>query len=72
MLRRFEEAIEGLVRRVSYDAKSLCDRMGSIADEDDFTSRLAQDIERSTNGMQISGVRFTAITKKKRLGGTRL
>jgi hypothetical protein len=64
MLRDFDDAIDGVVRRVGYDAYSLCERIGSIADEDDFTSRLAEDIERSLDNTLIGGVHFTAFTKK--------
>jgi hypothetical protein len=64
MFRRFDDAIDGVVRRVGYDASSLCRRIESIADEDDFTSRLAQNIERSLDDRLIGGVYFTAFTKK--------
>jgi hypothetical protein len=70
MLRGFDLAIEGVVRRVAYDARSLCDRIDSIADEDDFTSRLAEKIEISLNGKLIDGVRFTALTKKLKWRGS--
>jgi hypothetical protein len=64
MLRDLEDAVEGVVRRMGYDASAICQRIDSIADEDDFTSRLAQDIERSLDGKLIGRVRFTAYTKK--------
>lgn len=64
MFRGFEDAIDGVLRRISYDANSLCQRIDSIADEDDFTSRLAENIEQSLDGTLIGGVRFTAFTKK--------
>jgi hypothetical protein len=44
--------------------------MKSIADEDDFTSRLAQSIQQSLNGRLIGGVRFSAYTKKLKSRGS--
>jgi hypothetical protein len=69
MLDLFQQAIDGLIGRIGYDANSLCKRIGGLADEDDFTSRLAQDIERSISRKQIGSVKFTVLTKRLKWRG---
>jgi hypothetical protein len=69
MLHRYSDAIENVVQRISYDAKSLCwriprHRVDSISDEDDFTSRLATKIESSLKNLNVGGLRWSAVTHR--------
>lgn len=65
MLRRYDEAIDGLSGLIASKTERLCDRLGGrIVDEDDFTSRMLQSIEEATDGAMIGGVRWTVETRK--------
>jgi hypothetical protein len=64
-------AVQSVLNRIDYDASVLCGRVrrSSIADEDDFTSRLAQEIETSLDGQSIDRLRFRVETRRLRWRG---
>ncbi|MEO9612955.1 MAG: hypothetical protein ABJG86_17815 [Nitratireductor sp.] len=65
MLYRFDEAIRAVVGQIVSQTDDLCQRIGrSVHDEDDFTSRMADRIERSVDGAFVGGMNWRVETRK--------
>lgn len=65
MFRRFDEAIQAVVGQIVVQTDDLCGRIGrSVHDEDDFTSRMADRIERSVDGAFVGGMKWQVETRK--------
>ena len=65
MFYEFEEAIQAVVEQIVEDTGQLCHRISrTVDDEDDFTSRMADRIERRLDGVFVGGMKWKAITRK--------
>lgn len=65
MFHRFDEAIQAVVGQIVSQTDDLCGRIGrSVHDEDDFTSRMADRIERSVDGAFVGGMTWRVETHK--------
>jgi len=65
MLYRFNEDIEAVVGQIVSKTDDLCRRIGrSVHDEDDFTSRMADRIEQSIDGVLTGGMIWNVLTRK--------
>ena len=65
MFHRFDEAIQAAVGQIVSQTDDLCGRIGrSVHDEDDFTSRMADRIERSVDGAFVGGMSWRVETRK--------
>lgn len=65
MLLEFQSAIRMISAQVEREANLLGQRLHkTVADEDDFTSRFADRIERNVDGTLIDGVQFNVETRK--------
>ncbi|MEQ8332510.1 hypothetical protein [Nisaea sp.] len=65
MFHRFDEAIQAVVGQIVSQTDDLCRRIDhTVHDEDDFTSRMADRIERSVDGVLVGGIRWKVITRK--------
>ena len=65
MFFRFEEAVQAVVGQIVSQTDDLCGRIGhTVHDEDDFTSRLADRIERGVDGALVGGMNWEVVTRK--------
>ena len=65
MFSRFVPTVLAVTEIVSRGAEELCGRIAEdIADEDDFTSRLADRIERAVDGLYLDGIRWRVHARK--------
>ena len=70
MFDRFVPTVIAVSDTVSRRAEELCGKIsGEIADEDDFTSRLADRIEQAIDGFYLDGIRWQVSTRKLKWRG---
>ena len=72
MFAHFGPSVLAVAATISRQADDLCNRInGDVADEDDFTSRLADRIERAVNNAALDGIHWHARARKLQWRGKR-